>query len=513
MNKKKIAIIGGIAALVVAAIIIAIVVMGQSNKPMNTDVKTIDPNIKVTLYYNGEEVPDAAYVRNNQVMVNTSKIESINNGEMPLSDIEAMSDKYKVAVQTLSDGMKVSISDKNSSATLPAGGEEIIGTYEENTISLTTSGSETDPDLTGEQTEPEITVDTVIDDDPIETEAPIVTAETEKDVTEEPIVTESPVPEWTETEVNKTMYVTEKCSVRVRPIQGSAKVDTLNRGDKVTVVAKTDTDYYKLGDGRYVHKDFLSDKKPSETTTTEKTTKAEETTAEEPPVNSETEKLAGVLVLDATDKVNLIWSSINERYIFPAFYKTTIYGQRFSHPDLVYDESKTPQENIKYFCDKVGEITGQKSDYDASIKGFEYPENVFYCKEENGKWHIRETFSRNNFLGYQDGSSVSGLEGANNFIQTMAFLGGDEFGDNLWCILDEYQYVRTDNDKPIDDKILNKYGFTLVKQGKVNYDDYASGCTFVRNAVWKFKDGREITITYQRKHPASSGIIDVTMDI
>ena len=45
--------------------------------------------------------------------------------------------------------------------------------------------------------------------------------------------------------------------------------------DKVTVTAKTDTGYFKLSDGSFIHSDYLSDSKVAQTTTT--TTKKAET--------------------------------------------------------------------------------------------------------------------------------------------------------------------------------------------------------------------------------------------
>ena len=40
--------------------------------------------------------------------------------------------------------------------------------------------------------------------------------------------------------------------------------------DKVTVTAKTDTGYFKLSDGSFIHGDYLSDSKVAQTTTTAK---------------------------------------------------------------------------------------------------------------------------------------------------------------------------------------------------------------------------------------------------
>lgn len=68
-------------------------------------------------------------------------------------------------------------------------------------------------------------------------------------------------PSWNEEPVNATMYVNTKgIYSRKDAIVGSKTVKLYGLNDKVTVVAATDTDYYKLEDGSFIHKDYLSDK-------------------------------------------------------------------------------------------------------------------------------------------------------------------------------------------------------------------------------------------------------------
>ena len=107
------------------------------------------------------------------------------------------------------------------------------------------------------------------------------TTTTEKVVTT-PVTESVPVPEWTENAINKTtMYVnTNGIYSRKKALQGSTAVKQYALNTAVTVVALTDTDYYKLTDGTYIHKDYLSLEKVSVTTTT---TSATTTT---PPVQS-----------------------------------------------------------------------------------------------------------------------------------------------------------------------------------------------------------------------------------
>lgn len=69
-------------------------------------------------------------------------------------------------------------------------------------------------------------------------------------------------PQWTETAVSGERYVnTDYISSRVNAIQGSNTVKQYRLNDKVTIVAKTDTNYYKLADGTFIHFDYLSESK------------------------------------------------------------------------------------------------------------------------------------------------------------------------------------------------------------------------------------------------------------
>lgn len=71
--------------------------------------------------------------------------------------------------------------------------------------------------------------------------------------------------EWKETPVTGTKYITEDCYSRIKAIIGSDSVETHTYGSSVKVVAKTDTGYFKLEDGTFIHQDYLSDSKPTQT--------------------------------------------------------------------------------------------------------------------------------------------------------------------------------------------------------------------------------------------------------
>lgn len=86
------------------------------------------------------------------------------------------------------------------------------------------------------------------------------TSQTESVSTEE-TPAEVNSPQWNETAFNGEFYVnTDDVYSRVDAIQGSETVARYKLNDKVTVTAKTDTDYYKLSDGTFIHSDFLSEK-------------------------------------------------------------------------------------------------------------------------------------------------------------------------------------------------------------------------------------------------------------
>ena len=80
--------------------------------------------------------------------------------------------------------------------------------------------------------------------------------------------TTKPAPEWTETKASGTKYVNTDCYSRKKAVLGAETVKLYSVNDKVTVIAKTDTGYFKLSDGSFIHGDYLSDNKVAQTTIT-----------------------------------------------------------------------------------------------------------------------------------------------------------------------------------------------------------------------------------------------------
>ena len=102
-----------------------------------------------------------------------------------------------------------------------------------------------------------------------------VTTAKPKPATTTTVATTKPVPEWTESKASGTKYVNTDCYSRKKAVLGADTVKLYSVNDKVTVTAKTDTGYFKLSDGSFIHSDYLSDSKIVIQTTT--TTKKAET--------------------------------------------------------------------------------------------------------------------------------------------------------------------------------------------------------------------------------------------
>lgn len=88
-----------------------------------------------------------------------------------------------------------------------------------------------------------------------------VTTAKPKPATTTTVATTKPTPEWTESKASGTKYVNTDCYSRKKAVLGAETVKLYSVNDKVTVTAKTDTGYYKLSDGSFIHSDYLSDSK------------------------------------------------------------------------------------------------------------------------------------------------------------------------------------------------------------------------------------------------------------
>lgn len=154
------------------------------------------------------------------------------------------------------------------------GSAETVGGGENNTEAVTETNA---PETAGtEATTPAVTV-TADTTEPVTSAAGTLTAtETAKateNKTEAPVsvtaTSTAPVAAWAETAANGTMYInTNGIYSRKEAVQGSAKVKQYGLNEAVTVTAKTNTGYYKLSGGAFIHMDYLSANKVTVTTTT-----------------------------------------------------------------------------------------------------------------------------------------------------------------------------------------------------------------------------------------------------
>lgn len=92
-----------------------------------------------------------------------------------------------------------------------------------------------------------------------------VTTAKPKPATTTTAATTKPAPEWTESKASGTKYVNTDCYSRKKAVLGAETVKLYSVNDKVTVTAKTDTGYFKLSDGSFIHGDYLSDSKVTQT--------------------------------------------------------------------------------------------------------------------------------------------------------------------------------------------------------------------------------------------------------
>ena len=68
---------------------------------------------------------------------------------------------------------------------------------------------------------------------------------------------------WHETELYETLYIKTSCYSRIEAIVGSDAVKKYEAGIEISVVAATDTGYYKLSDGTFIHSDYITDIAPT----------------------------------------------------------------------------------------------------------------------------------------------------------------------------------------------------------------------------------------------------------
>ena len=191
-----------------------------------------------------------------------------------------------------------------------------------------------------------------------------VTTAKPKPATTTTAATTKPAPEWTETKASGTKYVNTDCYSRKKAVLGAETVKLYSVNDKVTVTAKTDTGYFKLSDGSFIHSDYLSDNKVAQTTTTTKkaeTPKPSQTTTKKQESKPKSiyeypfdlEAIKKVIVDDAVNNYGLIndddpsWVPEGSTWFTPLVISYDL------HPNVIKrDVESFAKDNIKGFMKK-----------------------------------------------------------------------------------------------------------------------------------------------------------------
>ncbi|MBP3336626.1 MAG: CAP domain-containing protein [Ruminiclostridium sp.] len=216
-----------------------------------------------------DELKDKDSVENKKTHGKVLKIACASGGFIAVVALCILSSRFSwFGVQADNEGISYSESVSSYSSTTPAGSEKVP-----------TKANK--PDITSETTAAttSVTTDVETTTTPKSTTTPKATTTATSKTTKAtskttPATTAAPKPAWTEQKCSGTMYINiSSCSARKEGLQGSEVVSYKYYGDAVKVTAITDTGYYKLDDGSYVHSDYLSKTKPAETTTVTTTAK------------------------------------------------------------------------------------------------------------------------------------------------------------------------------------------------------------------------------------------------
>lgn len=191
-----------------------------------------------------------------------------------------------------------------------------------------------------------------------------VTTAKPKPATTTTAATTKPTPEWTESKASGTKYVNTDCYSRKKAVLGADTVKLYSVNDKVTVTAKTNTGYYKLSDGSFIHSDYLSDNKVAQTTTTTKkaeTPKPSQTTTKKQESKPKSiyeypfdlEAIKQVIVNDAVNNYGLknledpTWTPEGSTWFTPLVISYDL------HPNVIKrDIESFAKDNIKGFMKK-----------------------------------------------------------------------------------------------------------------------------------------------------------------
>lgn len=166
----------------------------------------------------------------------------------------------------------------------------------------------------------------------------VTTTTTKKQETNKPVetttttttaTTTKPAPEWTEEKVSATKYVNTDCYSRKKAVLGAETVKIYNINDKVKVVAKTNTGYFKLDTGAFIHGDYLSNNKVTvqTTTTTVATTKKP---TENKPLNEDTPNYGAIPEPWTEEDIWYVFDTV-EKYAKSKGYNGCDFSRKITH--------------------------------------------------------------------------------------------------------------------------------------------------------------------------------------
>lgn len=223
--------------------------------------------------------------------------------------------------------------DEESSG-LPEAASDSISLTQMTTEATTTTVPET-TETTEETTE--VPSETTEEESETTTETTAVSETTASETTATTVTTKAAA-EWNETEISETLYIKTACYSRVKAIVGSESVKKYSAGTKINVVAATDTGYYKLADGTFIHSDYVTDEKPSETTTAATTKKNESNPDDEK--TTTTTKINSSYSKDYTTRYPYKQLSASEKQLYKNFVEAAYsFNTKVQVPDgLVYED-------------------------------------------------------------------------------------------------------------------------------------------------------------------------------
>lgn len=184
--------------------------------------------------------------------------------------------------------------------------------------------------------------------------------------------TTKPAPEWTETKVSGTKYVNTDCYSRKKAVLGAETVKLYSVNDKVKVVAKTNTGYFKLDTGAFIHGDYLSDSKIVIQTTVATTTKKQE--SPKPATTTTTKKQETPKPSASADPVDEVYYANNA----PAIDEEWL-AKKFPEYVRVKDTYPSSPDDVPATADNRSWGTGIWLDKTVTV-GKDIPEGWYLCQ-------------------------------------------------------------------------------------------------------------------------------------